>query len=874
MTACSSAGRGSAAVGFATVLIAAFLDAKGAFAADVEITANAPSVNLDAFTGTTAHINGGVAIGSSSPAIGATLQAWSVTNNGSVSGGNTVTLGQGGAFLNASGATVTGTLTAMTFGYKPFGLPPAGGPGHLDNYGTITGGAGEGVTMWFGGTVNNFGGGTIKTDTGLNAVSIGQGTSRVLFNAGSIQATKTSGFSTGVLMQGGPSVFTNAVGGVIFGDYNGVYASASAVFASFGNAGSISSRRGPAVEATGGGTIVNTGAIGSTNAEGILIRNNSNADITNSGSISGAVNAISFAAGGGAATAAVHTLRLQTGSTLNGNVLGGANTDNLILEGSGAESIAKFQNFETLAMNGADWTLTGAGAFSRGVTLTSGVTRVGGRLTSPAIEVRSGATLTGAGVVAGAVANFGNVRIDSGKFTIEGNYVQQAGSALTVGVTPSAAGALSVAGTATIDGGAVRALAAQGDYAANASYTILTAAGGRSGVFDEATTDLAFYSPSLSYDANNVYLKLVRNSVDFSNVGGTRNQIAAGRALELAGLAHPIVAPALLLTAAEARAAFDGLSGEIHSSLRALLVDESRMLRDAVLERQRQAVSGSTVPVFAVWAHGFGDWARLGGDGNAATARMSTAGGLAGVDMALGDSRLGVAAGGGHSEARVDSRASTGDMESAHVAVYGDTHAADLGLRVGGAYSHHDVTTMRRIAFRGFADAPHADYGAHTAQAFGEASYRGLFRGFWPFEGAEAFVGVAHVRVASDGFRESGGPAALTVAGAQTATTFSSIGVRAQTSAWTIGTAAVSARASFAWSHAFDRIVPTTGMSLAPGSAPVFVAGAPLAVDALLIEAGLDAAVAPNALASLVYSSRLASGAEAHALKGRFLWQF
>jgi hypothetical protein len=71
-----------------------------------------------------------------------------------VTGGNTVKLDQGGTFTNASGASVTGSQTALTFGYKPFALPPAGGPGTLNNYGTITGGV-EGVTMWYGGTVNN-----------------------------------------------------------------------------------------------------------------------------------------------------------------------------------------------------------------------------------------------------------------------------------------------------------------------------------------------------------------------------------------------------------------------------------------------------------------------------------------------------------------------------------------------------------------------------------------------------------------------------------------------------------------------------------------------------------------------------------------------
>jgi len=39
-------------------------------------------------------------------------------------------------------------------------------------------------------------------------------------------------------------------------------------------------------------------------------------------------------------------------------------------------------------------------------------------------------------------------------------------------------------------------------------YTIVSAAGGRSGTYNGVTSNFAFLTPSLSYDANNVYLTL------------------------------------------------------------------------------------------------------------------------------------------------------------------------------------------------------------------------------------------------------------------------------------------------------------------------------------------------------------------------------
>ena len=164
-------------------------------AADVDITTDTATVNLDSFTGTTARVFPNVTV---SNGISATTQAWSLTNDGTVNGSNTVNFTVGGGVINNAGAAITGSLTAVRLGTT------SAGPGTFENFGTVTGGIGEGVSLFFGGTVTNHAGATISTATGLNAVSIGQGTSRTLQNSGTISATRTTGFSTGVLMQGGP----------------------------------------------------------------------------------------------------------------------------------------------------------------------------------------------------------------------------------------------------------------------------------------------------------------------------------------------------------------------------------------------------------------------------------------------------------------------------------------------------------------------------------------------------------------------------------------------------------------------------------------------------------------------------------------------
>jgi len=836
-----------------------------AHAADVEITADTPAVNLDAQTGSTARVASGVTVGPSNPAISATLQAWSVTNDGTVTGGNTVKLDQGGTFTNASGANVNGTLTALTFGYKPPSLPPAGGPGTLNNYGTITGGV-EGVTMWLGGTVNNYLGGAITTSTGLNAASIGQGASRTLFNSGTIQATRTTGFSTGVLIQGGPATFTNTGTGVIFGDYNGVYASATGVFTSFDNAGSITSTRGPAVEATGGGAITNSGTISSTNTSGILTRASAAAEIINSGTISGAVYAIDFAAsGGGSATA--HTVRLRTGSTLNGNVRGGAATDSLVLEGTGSESIAKFLNFETLAMQGAEWSLSGAGSFSTSALVGTGLLSVNGTLTSPLVTVDPLARLGGSGTIIGAVTNKGTLAAGNsiGTLSVQGSVTLEAGSTLETEVNAAGqADLVNVTGAATINGGTVSVLAASGAYAPSTQYTIVSTTAGRTGVFSGVTSNLAFLAPSLTYDANNVYLTLVNNGIDFDAIGGTPNQRAAGSGVEGLGTGNPIYDAVLVLDIPGARYAFDQLSGEIHASAASVLIDDSRHVREAALGRLRDdPAEGSRMP--GLWAQAYGAQTDLDGDGNAADLGYDSAGVFAGLDGAFGNAwQAGALIGYSRASFDVDARSSSGSADSFHLAAYGGGEWGGFGLRAGAAYAWHDIETARAVVFQGYADSAAAAYDGHTAQVFGEVSYA-FQAGAATFEPTAA---LAYVDVGTSSFTEDGGDAALSSGGASADTTFSTLGVRARTP-FDIGGLKAQASAFLGWQHAFGDTVPTIDLAFAGGN-PFGIAGVPIAEDTALVDLGLEIQASASSKLGIAYSGQFGDGTTGNSFKAVF----
>ena len=109
---------------------------------------------------------------------------------------------------------------------------------------------------------------------------------------------------------------------------------------------------------------------------------------------------------------------------------------------------------------------------------------------------------------------------------INGNYTQNAGSTYQVEVG-SQSDLINITGNATINGGTVAVQAVAG--ARPTTYTIVTATGGVTGTYSGLTSNLAFVTPSLSYDANNVFLTL---QTSFAGGGGTGNEIAVGGALD------------------------------------------------------------------------------------------------------------------------------------------------------------------------------------------------------------------------------------------------------------------------------------------------------------------------------------------------------
>jgi outer membrane autotransporter protein len=231
--------------------------------------------------------------------------------------------------------------------------------------------------------------------------------------------------------------------------------------------------------------------------------------------------------------------------------------------------------------------------------------------------------------------------------------------------------------------------------------------------------------------------------------------------------------------------------------------------------------------------------------------RVGLAGGVQGHAVAVGD------------------RSSSADIETVHLAGYAATQHGPLGLRLGAAYAWHSIDTSRTIAFPGFSDITKAAYDGHTAQAFGELGYALAYGRL----ALEPYAGLAHVRMRSDSFGETGGAAALAGVAADFDTTFSTLGVRAALPFQTAAMQDVLLKGALGWRHAFNAATPLTQLAFSAG-APFTVAGVAIARDALVTEAGFDIAWSPNTTIGVTYAGQLAGSAADHGIKAQALRRF
>jgi outer membrane autotransporter protein len=133
---------------------------------------------------------------------------------------------------------------------------------------------------------------------------------------------------------------------------------------------------------------------------------------------------------------------------------------------------------------------------------------------------------------------------------------------------------------------------------------------------------------------------------------------------------------------------------------------------------------------------------------------------------------------------------------------------------------------------------------------------------------------VSWVHIQTAGLAESGGPAALLVGDSATDTTSSTLGIRIGTTQALADGIAILPRVSVAWQHAFGDADPTASLAFRSGSSPFLIAGAPLARDSALVDAGIDLAFGSQGRIGIAYGGTWSDSVADHSVKGNATWRF
>ena len=448
---------------------------------------------------------------------------------------------------------------------------------------------------------------------------------------------------------------------------------------------------------------------------------------------------------------------------------------------------------------------------------------------------------------------------------------------------------LIVNGKITLNGGTVRVVGAydKGRYTIlkSTTHTIededLTTA---EAIAKVDTIDTLFMDYEVEQGDTTFEMVLVsaRKFDSFCDVAGTANQ-RAGACNGLDGLPEANNLAQAVLTipvngTAQARAALDALSGEVHASLKGALT-ETGQTRVAAVNRRMAARSGNpdaqtsdariSTAAFGnlssradrdngEWIIGYGAWGET--DATPGTARMETDlhGVLYGVDRALGDHwRLGVLGGYSRTDVTQRARLSSASVDTLSAGLYGGAAAGAWGLGFGAIHNWHAVDTSRTVSFTNYSpERLSARYDARSWQFFAEAGRKVQVGGLM----LEPFAGVSHTNLASDGFSESGGDAALTSSSDTDNTTFTTLGLRSAM----VLLDTIHVRGMAGWRHAFGDTEPSSTHTLRGSTTAFTVTGAPTTEDAVVAEFGIEADLTDNAFLGVAYKGRYSDADAAH----------
>ncbi len=535
-----------------------------------------------------------------------------------------------------------------------------------------------------------------------------------------------------------------------------------------------------------------------------------------------------------------------------------------------------------------NFNLNGINTYIGATIVNAGILSVNGSISSSTTTVNSGGTLGGTGTVGDVFINGGTFAPGNsiGTINVSGNLDFTGGGNYDVEVDAAGNSDKIVAtGNATLTSGIVNVKAAPGTYSYATDYTILTATGGLGGTtFDSVNANLAFLTPTLSYDANNVFLKLTRNSANFSDVASTHNQRAVAMAIDdNTSQLSDLVSQITPLSSLAARQAFDSLSGVQHSNNQLITRSVTSQFNQLLLNHGSQSASGSLafnaqspnatgynsgsasqlVEARGWWTQGFGSFNKIDDTNNARGADYQTTGLAMGFDVDWNELVIGVA--GSYARTDVDPYSGNSTIDSYQAATYGSWQQDNRYVNASVGLGLHQVDASRTVIMGSSISTAKADYDSFDINSTietGKDFSLGADTTLTPF------AGVSYLYNTRESFTEKGaGSANLKVDKENDESLLTSIGLRVSHNIQMKNSRVLTPVASIAYLHEhMDSVTEVDARFNGVPSSSFVVEGPDLDRDRLQLSLGISGELTTSTRLVLGYYGEFADSHQNNAL--------